>query len=227
MAAPDPLPRAVAAAVGSSDEVTRSSLDPESAAWLAALERDGEPDEAAIARLHGLLLRVSLREVRRRSGQLRVAGPELDDLANQAAADAVMVILAKLGQVRGESRFTTWAYKFAIFEVSTKMGRHFWQKRAVSLEADDWDRLPDRLGVDPAQQAESADLVAAVRRVVATDLTPRQRQVFVVIVVRAFPLTYWWSSSVRAAMPSTRRCSMPDVSSEPVSSPTATCSETS
>ncbi len=41
-------------------------------------------------------------------------------------------ILAKVDQFRGESRFTTWAYKFVIFEVSTKIGRHFWRNRTVA-----------------------------------------------------------------------------------------------
>ena len=69
--------------------------------------------------------------VRRRGPRLQITGPELDDLAYQAAADAVMAITSKLGQFRGESRFTTWAYKFVIFEVSAKIGRHFWRNPPV------------------------------------------------------------------------------------------------
>jgi RNA polymerase sigma-70 factor (ECF subfamily) len=58
-----------------------------------------------------------------------------------------VAITGKLSGCRGESRFTTWAYKFVILEVSTKLGLHFWQKPAVALEAEDWDRLPDRFGM--------------------------------------------------------------------------------
>jgi RNA polymerase sigma-70 factor (ECF subfamily) len=76
------------------------------------------------------------------------SGRELDDLAHQAAADAMLAILAKLGSFRGESRFTTWAYRFVVLEVSSKLGRHYWRRHpAEHLEAEDWDRLPDRLGV--------------------------------------------------------------------------------
>ena len=53
------------------------------------------------------------------------SSPEPDDLAHQAAADALLAITGKLGQFRGESRFTTWAYRFVIFEASTKIGRRF------------------------------------------------------------------------------------------------------
>jgi len=125
-------------------------VDPESAEWLGALAGRGAQREAALARLHEMLLRIAHRECRRRGSRLRISGPELDDLAYQAAADALVAITRKLGQFRGESRFTTWAYKFVILEVSDKIGRHFWRNPAVPLEAEDWDRLPDRFGLDPA-----------------------------------------------------------------------------
>jgi RNA polymerase sigma-70 factor, ECF subfamily len=163
-------------------------LDPESAEWLGVLNGKGPPREAALARLHGMLLRVAQRECRRRGPRLRVTGPELEDLAYQAAADALVAIIRKLGQFRGESRFTTWAYKFVILEVSDKVGRHFWQNPGVPLDAEDWDRLPDRFGFEPAREAEWRDLLAALRRAVDTELSPRQRQVFVAIVVNAVPL---------------------------------------
>ncbi len=163
-------------------------LDPESAEWLGALNGKGPQREAALARLHGMLLRIAQRECRRRGPRLGITGPELEDLAYQAAADALVAITRKLGQFRGESRFTTWAYKFVILEVSDKIGRHFWQNPGVPLDAEDWDRLPDRFGFDPAREAEWRDLLAALRRAVDTELSPRQRQVFVAIVVNAVPL---------------------------------------
>lgn len=134
-----------------------------------------------------MLLRIAQRECRRRSPRLRITGPELEDLAYQAAADALVAITRKLGQFRGENRFTTWAYKFVILEVSDKIGRHFWQNPGVRLDAADWDRLPDRFGFEPAREAEWRDLLAALRRAVDTELSARQRQVFVALVVNAVP----------------------------------------
>jgi RNA polymerase sigma-70 factor (ECF subfamily) len=55
----------------------------------------------------------------------------------------------------------TWACKFVIFEVSAKIGRHFWRHPSVPLDAEDWDRLPARFGFDPAYQAEWRELFAA------------------------------------------------------------------
>ena len=126
-------------------------LDPDSAGWLRMLAGTGPAREAALARLHEMLVRIARGEVGRRAPRLQLTGPELDDLAYQAAADALIAITGKLGQFRGESRFTTWAYKFVIFEVSAKIGRHFWRHPDVRLDAEDWDRLPARFGFDPAQ----------------------------------------------------------------------------
>ena len=163
-------------------------LDAESAEWTRALGSSGLVREQALARLHELLLRIARGELRRRGGQHPITGPELDDLAHQAAADALLAITGKLSGFRGESRFTTWAYRFVILEVSTKLGRHFWQKPMVALDVQDWDRLPDRFGMDPADQAQWQGLVEALHRAVDEDLTQRQRQVFVAIVLQGVPL---------------------------------------
>jgi RNA polymerase sigma-70 factor (ECF subfamily) len=168
--------------------VAAAALDPESAEWVRALAGTGSQREAAAARLHEMLLRIARAEVQRRGPRIRLAGPELDDLAYQAAADALLAIAAKLGQFRGESRFTTWAYKFVIFEVSAKIGRHFWHHPGVPLDTEDWDRLLGRLGFDPAQEAEWRDLLAALRTAVEEELTPRQRRVFVALVLTGVPL---------------------------------------
>jgi len=164
------------------------NLDEDSARWVDNLSSDGRGRETAIARLHEMLLRAARNELRRRASVLRISGPELDDLAYQATADAVIAITAKLSTFRGESRFTTWAYRFVILEVSSKVGRHFWVRPSVSVDVEQWDQLPDRFGVDPARVPESQELAAEIRRAVDEDLTAWQRRVFVAIVVQEIPL---------------------------------------
>jgi RNA polymerase sigma-70 factor (ECF subfamily) len=100
----------------------------------------------------------------------------------------VIAIVAKLEQFRGESRFTTWAYKFVILEVSSKLGRHFWRHPPAPLGPDDWDRLPDRFGLAPELESEWRDLLDALRAAIDETLTARQRQVFVALVVHGIPL---------------------------------------
>jgi RNA polymerase sigma-70 factor, ECF subfamily len=165
-----------------------AELDEESAAWLCRLGAGGVECWAAERELHARLVRIALAEVRRRAASTPVTGPELDDVAHQAASDAMLAILAKLGDFRGESRFTTWAYRFVVLEVSSKLGKHYWRNPPVPLDAGQWERLPDRLGIDPARHAESAGILAEVRRVVDDELTAHQRQVFTAIVVDQIPL---------------------------------------
>jgi RNA polymerase sigma-70 factor, ECF subfamily len=164
------------------------TLDADSVAWLAGLRSVGSVHDATLARLHELLLRVATSEARRRSPRLEIAGPELDDLAHQAAADAMVKVVAKADEFRGESRFTTWACKFAIFEISTKLGRHFWRHPTTPMGAEDWDRLPDRFGLDPAEASEWGALVAALRTAVDRELTDHQRRIFIAIVLNGVPL---------------------------------------
>ena len=156
--------------------------------WRRTLTAGGTVQREAEGRLYALLLRIAQGEVRRRSASLRFAGPELDDIAHQAAGDAVIGVLRRLHEFRGESRFTTWAYAFVIFEVSTKVGRHFWQHPAVSLDATGWERLPDRLGISPEEAGMADELVTALRTAIETVLTRRQRDVLLAVVVQGIPL---------------------------------------
>jgi RNA polymerase sigma-70 factor (ECF subfamily) len=166
----------------------RGRLDEESRRWVDDLGGTGPAHDEALTRLHELLLRVGRTELARRRGHYPITRSELDDLANQAADDALVAILAKLSGFRGESRFTTWAYKFVILEVSAKLGRHFWRRPGASMDVGDWERLPDRFGVAPEDHAQQRELIDQVRRAVSERLTPHQRRVFVAIVVDDVPL---------------------------------------
>lgn len=167
-----------------------SVRDPVSTEWIAALTGSAAERAAGEARLHEMLVQVARRELlRRRASTPWLAGVELEDLAHQAAADAMLAILRKLETFRGESRFTTWAYRFVILEVSSKLGRHYWLVHPnISLEAESWEQLPDRFGVDPGDYAEQAELVRAVRRAVDETLTAHQRRLFSAVVLEATPV---------------------------------------
>jgi RNA polymerase sigma-70 factor, ECF subfamily len=168
---------------------TERELDAESADWLRRLSAGtGALRQQAERELHARLVRIALAEVSRRSASTPVTGPELTDVAHQAADDAMLAILAKLADFRGESRFVTWAYRFVILEVSSKLGRHYWRNPPVTLDAAQWERLPDRLGIGPDQHVVATGILAEVRRVVEDELTAHQRRVFVAVVVDGIPL---------------------------------------
>jgi RNA polymerase sigma-70 factor (ECF subfamily) len=157
--------------------------DPESERWVAELGAPGGPaHDAALARLHDLLLRAARFELRRRG-----VHTDLEDLATQAAADAMVAILAKLRTYRGQSRFTTWAYKFALLEAAVKARRRAWHGREVPLEDDAAAVLRSRRG-GPPEDAETAELLRAVQDAIATVLTTHQRAVLVAITLQDVPI---------------------------------------
>jgi RNA polymerase sigma-70 factor (ECF subfamily) len=169
--------------------VRARTLDPESAEWVTSLALQGAAGEAAARRLHDLLLRVARSEMRRRrAGAPATEWNELDLLAGDAATDALVAIRAKLGEFRGESRFTTWAYRFVVLEVAGQLGRSWRRRHGVHLDEEQWEQLPDRFGLDPARQAEWRELVDALREAVEHDLTERQRRVFSALVLNGVPL---------------------------------------
>jgi RNA polymerase sigma-70 factor, ECF subfamily len=159
----------------------------DSESWMASLRAGGEERELAIGRLHGLLLRAARFEAARRRATLPgVSGKELDDLVVQAADDALVAVLSRLDSFRGASRFTTWAYKFAIYQTAGKLRRRAWQDREVLLEPQSWALVPDR-GNGPQQHAEVVELVAGVRDGIAA-LTLHQRDVLVALVLNDVPI---------------------------------------
>ena len=158
-----------------------------SQAWVARLSCTGAERDAAVAELHDLLLRTARFEISRRRGAFpQLGGADLDDLAWQSADDALMSILRRLGDFRGDSRFTTWACKFAIVEAGAKVRRHAWHGREIPLTPALWPTVADD-APSPHQHAEAQDLLAALREEVAR-LTARQRQVFVAIALNDVPI---------------------------------------
>ena len=163
---------------------TPSAAEPD---WVEALSTPGRARDDAVERLHALLLRASRFEVARRRRALGYVRDNLDDLATQAADDALIAIMAKLETYRGDSRFTTWAYKFAVLEAGTKVRRRAWQEREMPLEEEGWSRLPDRRAA-PAGDLETAELLGAVRDAIADALTPHQRTVLVAVTLNDVPI---------------------------------------
>jgi RNA polymerase sigma-70 factor, ECF subfamily len=156
--------------------------------WIAALGGPPAVREEALARLHELLLRASRFELGRRERMLAgVPRAEIDDLAAQAASDAMVAILAKLDTFRGASRFTTWAYKFALLEAGVKARRRAWQDREVLLDEEDWPVVRDR-GPSAHEALEDAELLRDVRDAMRTSLTRHQREVFTALALNGVPI---------------------------------------
>jgi RNA polymerase sigma-70 factor (ECF subfamily) len=175
------------------DDRTASSaradgLDPDSRRWLEELRATGHVHDDAVARLHELLLRAARFEVsRRRAALAHLRGGDHDDLAQQSADDALVAVLRKLDDFRGESRFTTWAYKFALYEAAVKLRRRGWQDRELPLEPETWSLIAAG-GPSPSDHAAESELLAALQTAIADGLSAHQRDVLVAITLNGVPV---------------------------------------
>jgi RNA polymerase sigma-70 factor, ECF subfamily len=163
-------------------------MDSESQRWVERLRPESRDRDAAIGELREVLLRAARFEVRRRCDRLpQIRGGDQEDLAQQSAGDAMVAILSKLDDFRGQSKFTTWAYKFALYEAAAKIRKRAWQGRELPLEAEEWPQVPDP-GPAPQGEVEMNDLLAAIREEIGTSLTPRQREVLVALALNEVPI---------------------------------------
>jgi RNA polymerase sigma-70 factor, ECF subfamily len=175
-------------APGDAPTLSTASLDEESREWLRALRADGSERDAAVARLHALLVRAARFEVGRRRQALRhIRGDELDDIALEAADDALMSVLRRLDDFRGASRFTTWVYKFALLEAAVKLRKRAWQEREVPLEPETWNLFASA-ALEPGREAEQNELLREVQQAIGDVLTPHQRRVLLALAVDGVPI---------------------------------------
>jgi RNA polymerase sigma-70 factor, ECF subfamily len=155
--------------------VSIPALDEESRRWLADLRSAGHRRADAERRLYALLRKAAEFEVRRRTRQ------DVDDLVTQAAGDALVAVLAKLDDFRGESRFTTWAYKFALYEAAAKTRRRAWQGRELPTAPEDWPATAH------ITDFETPERMRALQRGIAR-LTAQQREVLIALAVNGVPI---------------------------------------
>jgi len=159
--------------------------DPAARDWVGELRAGGAREQAAVEELHALLLKAARFEVGRRGAELAHLRDDHEDLAQQAADDALMAVLRKLSDFRGESRFTTWAYKFALLEAAVKVRHRAWQGREVPLADEGWAALTDPRSA--GRGAEEAELFAALREEIER-LGARQREVLVAVTLSGVPI---------------------------------------
>jgi RNA polymerase sigma-70 factor (ECF subfamily) len=159
----------------------------EGRAWLDALRGDGPEQKQALDRLHALLLRAARRELMRRRSQLNGTGDSIDDLAMQSADNALVAVIGKLDQYRFQSRFTTWAYKFAILEAAVVSRRRAWQERELPTDPQAWGALAS-IPSDSADEVEGRELLRRVMAAIRNELSPHQREVLTALVLADVPI---------------------------------------
>jgi RNA polymerase sigma-70 factor (ECF subfamily) len=161
-------------------------VDPDDdAGWVERLRTPGPIGDAALRRLHQLLLRAARYQVTRMAEAQRLGGVRLEEIVDAAADEAAVSVLRRLDDFEGRSKFTTWAYKFGILQTATEVRRAAWVHRELELEllADQASSSPT-----PAEIVESSELSREVTQAVHRSLTPHQRRVALVVLVDGVPI---------------------------------------
>lgn len=154
--------------------------------WVSDLNDPGPPGHLAQRSLHDLLLRATRHQVWRLRSQLPGAGPaDLEDLAQQAADDALVAVLGKLDTFESRSRFSTWVYKFGVLHAGVAVRRQAWRHREVRL-SDTFDVTDDSPA--PEGLVQAGDLSRAVHAAIDSVLTPHQRRVTLALLVDQVPI---------------------------------------
>ncbi|MBA3566983.1 MAG: sigma-70 family RNA polymerase sigma factor [Actinobacteria bacterium] len=161
-------------------------LDPESRAWWDRLHGAEPVRGRAIAELHERLRREAWFHIRLRTRRLSdFPTSDLDDLAVQAADDALLAVLRKLDDYRGESQFWTWARRFAQLEAPVSIRRRLGHDH-LAHDPERAFALPDP-GRSPQECAEVHELLRTLSSAITGRLTTRQRVVLIAVAIDGVP----------------------------------------
>ncbi len=158
--------------------------------WLRDLAPDAPARGPAIDELRRYLLRsVLVYLLHRRVELARLSLDEVRQLAEDWAQVATLKVLGELQAFRGDSRFTTWAYRIAINVAAADLRRRHWSDRSLDAETEaeaEGSAQPERPSPEagPAVIVDRREAWAVVEAAMATDLTERQREVLRRVVLR-------------------------------------------
>jgi RNA polymerase sigma-70 factor (ECF subfamily) len=160
------------------------ALDAESLSWWSRLHAVDPVRHCAITELHERLRREARFHIRRRAGCWSdFPRSDVEDLAVQAADDALLVLLRKLDGYRGDSQFWTWARRFAELEASVSVRRGLGHERRVSGDPERALRTVVAPGGSVQERVEFREVLQTVSDLIVAALTPRQRIVVVAIAI--------------------------------------------
>lgn len=164
------------------------------AEWLRILTTPGSDQSAALDELRQILLRAALFTFNRNAADLqRLSYDEVVRLAEDCAQDALLAVLSHLDEFRGDSKFTTWAYKFAVNQALTTARRAHWRDIPLETMLPDgdgyeWLEVASGSGEDPDQQIELSEIVLVIKDIIRNELTPRQQIVLKLMVFDEVPM---------------------------------------
>ncbi len=160
--------------------------------WIRALSEPGTEQAAALADLRTYLLRAALFTLLRHRGSSHHMGrSQIEQIAEESTQEALVSLLQHLKDFRGDSRFTTWAYTFAVHGALIAARHERWKHVSLDAVVDSPLALPastdDRRSTSPQHHALQAEALAAIREGIGR-LTVKQQQVLKALVFDEVPL---------------------------------------
>jgi RNA polymerase sigma-70 factor (ECF subfamily) len=158
--------------------------------WVRDLTSTGAMQGAALNDLRGVLERSALFYIRGRlAGNADVGADEVRALTEDIAQEASLVVLARLETFRGEARFTTWAGSIALILAISTLRRRLWRDVSLDRLTDAWQEpastlVPGNGWSNPQLATQRRAIWEVITEVVHSDLTPRQREVLDLIVLK-------------------------------------------
>ncbi|MEW5941074.1 MAG: RNA polymerase sigma factor [Chloroflexota bacterium] len=158
--------------------------------WIADLQTDGPAREAALEDLRAVVIGGLPYALSR---WVSTSDPQFNALVEEVAQETLVRALSRLHTFEGRSQFTTWVHKIAIRIALSELRRKRWRDSSLDELVDNEEApAPESLLEDsnagPETSVERADMIARVRRVIAEELTDRQREALIMLGVQDVPM---------------------------------------
>lgn len=158
--------------------------------WLADLQSDGPARDAALEDLRAVIAKGLPYAL---SHWVSPSEPQFEALVEEVTQEALLRILDRLHTFEGRSQFTTWAHKIAIRIALSELRRKRWRDSSLDEMMDNEEApAPESLLADssagPETSVERADMMTRLRRIIAEELTDRQREALLLLSVQNMPM---------------------------------------
>ncbi len=160
------------------------------AEWLTDLRADEKARDAALIDLRAVIVSGLPYAL---SNWLSPSDPQFDALTDDVTQETILKALKHLDSFQGRSQFTTWVQKIAVRVALTELRRRRWKD--VSLDALMTDEGEEQMPLaqsntapDPARAAEQAEMMALLERLMAEEMSEKQRMAMMAVRVNGMPI---------------------------------------
>ena len=158
--------------------------------WISDLQSGGEYQETALTDLYQIILKGLPYAI---SKWITADDLRFQALAEEVAQETLLRVLDHLSTFEGRSQFTTWVHKIAVRVALTELRRKRWENVSLDELVEGSDAPPlAHLMADsspsPEVVVEGLNVIERLQRIIAEELTEKQRQAMIAIVIKGMPL---------------------------------------